>query len=130
MKVCDNGTTRDVSDPLCDEEAIKITVQKRPTALVYSGSTSTQYSDSTVVQAVDRLTGVLYSIGGNYQFQVDVTDNGEPGSSWVTPPDQYAIRVWNLSGTYCELGNTYDGKGSLLAPLDIAGGNIQVKAEK
>ncbi len=94
-----------------------------------SGCKATITGKNTV-QAVDRLTGVLYSIGGNYQFQVDVTDNGEPGSSRVTSPDQYAIRVWNVTGTYYELGNTYDGKGSLLAPLDIEGGNIQVKAKK
>jgi hypothetical protein len=45
-------------------------------------------------------------------------------------PDQCAIRIWNVTGTYYELGNTYDGKGRLLAPLDIAGGNIQVRREK
>ncbi len=83
----------------------------------------------TTVQAVDRLTGVLYSIGGNYQFQVDVTDNQEPGSSG-TGPDQYAIRIWDNSGTYYELGNSYDDHGMLLSPVDIGAGNIQVKAKK
>ena len=82
------------------------------------------------VQAVDRLTGVLYSIGGNYQFQVDIADNQEPGSSLGVGPDQYAIRVWSTSGTYYELGDTYDDNGMLLGPLDIVGGNIQVKAKK
>jgi hypothetical protein len=81
------------------------------------------------VQAVDRETGVLYSIGGNYQFQVDVTDNQEPGSSG-TGPDQYAIRVWDSSGTYYELGDSYDDHGMLISPLDITAGNIQVKAKK
>jgi len=81
------------------------------------------------VQAVDRETGVLYSIGGNYQFQVDVIDNQEPGSSGMGP-DQYAIRVWNTSGTYYELGNSYDDHGMLISPLDIAAGNIQVKQKK
>jgi hypothetical protein len=81
------------------------------------------------VQAVDRETGVLYSIGGNYQFQVDVIDNQEPGSSG-TGPDQYAIRVWDSSGTYYELGDSYDDHGMLISPLDIAAGNIQVKAKK
>ncbi len=65
-----------------------------------TGGCKATITGKNTVQAVDRLTGVLCSIGGNYQFQVDVTDNGEPGSSRVTPPDQYAIRVWNVSGTY------------------------------
>ena len=94
-----------------------------------SGCKATITGKNTV-QTVDRLTGVLYSIGGNYQFQVDVTDNQEPGSSLGVGPDQYAIRVWSTSGTYYELGDTYDDNGMLLGPLDIVGGNIQAKAKK
>jgi hypothetical protein len=93
-----------------------------------SGCKATITGKNTV-QAVDRETGVLYSIGGNYQFQVDVIDNQEPGSSG-TGPDQYAIRVWDSSGTYYELGSCYDKNGKLLNTQDIAGGNIQVKAKK
>jgi hypothetical protein len=77
------------------------------------------------IQAVDRLTGVTYGLGGNYQFQVDVYDSGEPSKAPAL--DQYAIRVWNASGVYYLLGNTYDDNGKLLAPLAIGGGNIQVK---
>jgi VCBS repeat-containing protein len=62
VKVCDNGVTRGAADPLCDEETVKITVQKRPTALVYSGTTSAQYSDRTVVQATLADDG-----GGSFQ---------------------------------------------------------------
>jgi len=94
-----------------------------------SGCKATITGKNTI-QAVDRLTSVPYSIGGNYQFQVDVTDNQEPGASPGAGPDQYAIRVWSTSGTYYELGDTYDDNGMLLGPLDIMGGNIQVKARK
>jgi hypothetical protein len=93
-----------------------------------SGCKATITGKNTI-QAVDRETGLLYSIGGNYQFQVDVIDNQDPGSSG-TSPDQYAIRVWNKSGTYYELGNSYDDHGMLINPLDVAAGNIQVKAKK
>jgi len=100
----------------------------RPLAAT-SGCKATITGKNTI-QAVDRLTSVPYSIGGNYQFQVDVTDNQEPGASPGAGPDQYAIRVWSTSGTYYELGDTYDDNGMLLGPLDIMGGNIQVKARK
>ena len=79
------------------------------------------------IQAVDRLTGMIYSLGGNYQVQVDVTDNRESNSPSSAPVDQYAIRIWNASGVYYLLGNTYDANGRLLVPVVINGGNIQVK---
>jgi hypothetical protein len=66
------------------------------------------------------LTGVAYSLGGNMQFQVNVTDKGEPGSSSSTTPDTYAIRVWDGTGTYYQLGTP-------AAQLNINGGNIQVR---
>jgi MBG domain (YGX type) len=72
------------------------------------------------ITAVNRATGSASSLGGNQQFQVDVTDNGEPGSSTTTTPDSYAIRVWNTSGTYYQLG-------SATAQLRLEGGNIQVR---
>jgi hypothetical protein len=72
------------------------------------------------IKAVDRVTGVAYSLGGNYQFQVDVTDKGEPGSSASVTPDTYAIRVWNSLGTYYQLGTP-------TAQVPINGGNIQVR---
>jgi hypothetical protein len=72
------------------------------------------------IKAVNRGTGSLFSVGGNYQFQVDVTDNGEPGSSNTPTPDTYAIRVWNNTGTYYQLG-------AATAQLEIDGGNIQVR---
>ena len=72
------------------------------------------------ITAVNRDTGATFSLGGNYQFQVDVTDNGEPGSSNTPAPDTYAIRVWNAAGTYYQLG-------SPKAQLKIDGGNIQVR---
>jgi hypothetical protein len=72
------------------------------------------------ITAVNRSTGAAFSLGGNYQFQVDVTDNGEPGSSNTPTPDTYALRVWNTGGTYYQLG---DPK----AQLKLEGGNIQVR---
>ena len=70
--------------------------------------------------AVNRATGAAYSLGGNRQFQVDVTDNGEPGAKVAVLPDTYAIRVWETSGTYYQLGSATSQKA-------LEGGNIQVR---
>jgi hypothetical protein len=72
------------------------------------------------ITAVNRDTGAAFSLGGNYQFQVDVTDNGEPGASNTPAPDTYAIRIWNTTGTYYQLGAPN-------AQQKIDGGNIQVR---
>jgi hypothetical protein len=72
------------------------------------------------ITAVNRSTGSALSLGGNYQFQVDVTDNGEPGSSTTLAPDSYALRVWNAGGTYYRLGAPN-------AQVKIEGGNIQIR---
>jgi hypothetical protein len=72
------------------------------------------------ITAVNRDSGAAFSLGGNHQFQVDVTDNGEPGSSNTPAPDTYALRVWNAGGTYYQLGAPN-------AQLKIEGGNIQVR---
>ncbi len=77
-----------------------------------------EFSGKANIRAVNRATGVEYSLGGNYSFQVKVTDNREPGSSSTLPADTYTIRVWDESGTYYELAP---------AELPIEGGNIQVK---
>jgi hypothetical protein len=88
------------------------------------------------IKAINRVTGVEYSLGGNYLYQADVDDYSEPGSSPGSGPDRYAIRVWDpTTGTYYQLGsprtwnptqlwNTLDtGFG---VRLNIVGGNIQV----
>jgi uncharacterized repeat protein (TIGR01451 family) len=73
------------------------------------------------ITAVNRATGIAYSLGGNYNFQVDVTDASEPGSSPGTDPDKYTIRVWdNATGTYYQ----FPGWPTQQA---ITGGNIQVR---
>jgi hypothetical protein len=73
------------------------------------------------ITAVNRTTGVAYSLGGNYNFQIDVTDAAEPGSSPGAGPDKYAIRVWDTStGTYYQLGTP-------AAQIVINGGNIQIR---
>jgi hypothetical protein len=78
------------------------------------------FTGKSNVTAVNRTTGVAYSLGGNRQFQVDVTDNGEPGASSSTTPDTYAIRVWDSSGTYYQLGTPAVQRA-------LEGGNIQVR---
>ena len=92
--------------------------QKCPTGTLI-GCTATFTGKSTIT-AASRTTGVLYSLGGNNQFQVDVKDNGEPGSSSATMPDTYTIRIWDSSGTYYQLG-------SPTAQRALNGGNIQVR---
>jgi hypothetical protein len=89
------------------------------------------------IQAIDRQTGVVYSLGGGYSYQVDVDDYGEPGSSPGAGPDGYAIRTWDAGGTYYKVGSprTWIGTTELWNPnysgygtrLPINGGNIQVR---
>jgi hypothetical protein len=96
------------------------------------------FSGKANIKAINRVTGVEYSLGGNYQYQVDIDDYSEPGSSPGAGPDRYAIRVWDpTTGTYYQLGsprawnpaqlwNTADpGFGTR---LNINGGNNQVHA--
>jgi len=82
------------------------------------------------------VTGVEYSLGGNYQYQIDVDDFAEPGSSPGAGPDGYAIRVWDpTTGTYYRLGSPRSWNPTFLwdptdsgygTRLPINGGNIQV----
>jgi hypothetical protein len=101
------------------------------------------FTGKSNVRAVDRKTGISYTLGadiiGNQQsFQVDVTDNGEPGASSATNPDRYAIRIWTSSGTYYQVGtarttfgNEDPAKGPLGTPdgtqVGLSGGNVQVR---
>jgi N-acetylneuraminic acid mutarotase len=91
--------------------------------------TSTFTGKSTIT-AVDRLTGTAYSQGGNFNYQVDLTDNGEPGAS--IPPDRYATRIWDSTGNYYVLGSYGpDNTGTTnTAQVPILGGNVQVKPDK
>jgi len=85
------------------------------------------FSGKNNITAVDRLTSIPYDLGGNYQFKVDVTDNGEPGSRAAVQPDSYAIRVWDSAGIYYVLG-TYNGTTNTVQ-VPLSGGNIQVHPE-
>ena len=90
------------------------------------------FTGKSNVRAVDRITGVSYTLGadviGNQQyFQVDVTDNGEPGASSSTNPDQYAIRVWTSAGTYYQVGTPRATIDSPSDMLNLRGGNVQIK---
>src|SRR5205823_4192576 len=51
------------------------------------------FSGKANITAMNRTTGLAYSLGGNYNYRVDVTDLGEPGSKAATTPDTYGIKV-------------------------------------
>jgi hypothetical protein len=61
-----------------------------------------------------------YSLGGNRQFQVDVTDNGEPGSKGGSGAGHVRTKVWETSGTYYQVAVPP-------AQRALEGGNIQVR---
>ena len=73
------------------------------------------------ITAVNRTTGVAYSLGGNYNFQVDVTDNSEPGSS----PAPVPTRTRSASGTPRRAPTTSSRAARRQPKID--GGNIQVR---
>lgn len=95
------------------------------------------FTGSLNIKAVDRITGIEYTLSSGYignqaTFQVDVTDNGEPGASSSPKPDQYAIKVSTSKGLLYQVGAprsslTGGGDGSR---LDLAGGNIQVRLKR
>jgi hypothetical protein len=73
------------------------------------------------ITAVNRTTGTAYSLGGNYNFHVDVTDNSEPGSTPGAGPDTYTMRVWDGStGEYYKLPG-------FPTQTKIDGGNLQIR---
>jgi hypothetical protein len=78
------------------------------------------FTGKSNITAINRATGLAYSLGGNRSFQVDVTDAAEPGSSPGSGPDTYAIRVWDSTGTYYQFGTP-------TAQIPLNGGNIQVR---
>jgi hypothetical protein len=83
------------------------------------------------IKVVDRLTGIQYSLGagitGNQvSFQIDVTDNGEPGASSSTNPDSYAIRILTSTGTYYQVGTSSTSLDARGTQITLSGGNIQV----
>jgi hypothetical protein len=89
-----------------------------------------QFTGKSTITAVNRSTGVAYSLGGNNQFQVDVTDAREPGSSPGAGPDTYSIRVWSSSGDYYKVGYPLASATPPALPggtIAINGGNIQVR---
>jgi hypothetical protein len=99
-------------------------------ALQTSAATSPKtamFTGKNNIRAVDRLTGMTYDITGgiNYQFQVDVTDRSESGSS-SEGFDSYAFRVWSVSGNYKVIG-TYGSNGTNTSQVSLTGGNLQVK---
>jgi hypothetical protein len=97
-----------------------------------------QLSGKSNITAVDRLTGVGYAIDasviGNQQyFEMDVIDNGEPGSSPTPPVDIYALRVYTNNGNFLTVGGPWPMPlvtGTTLpnpTSMAITGGNIQVR---
>lgn len=87
------------------------------------------FSGKANITAISRTTGVAYSLGGNYNYRVDVRDNGEPGSKPAATPDTYGIKVWSdTSGTYYQLYNPPTPPPSTSFPqLNLNGGNVQVR---
>ena len=71
--------------------------------------------------AVSRSTGIAYGLGGGglYSYRVDVTDNGEPGSSPGAGPDSYAIRIATSSGTYYQVAGTWVAKAMRTTPSSM-----------
>jgi hypothetical protein len=96
--------------------AVALDPTKSPATGAFSGRNN--------VFAIDRLTGVSYTISGGLglQFQVDVKDAGNPG----TAGDTYALRVWNSSGTYKQVG-THQPSNNTMTGVALGAGNIQVK---
>jgi len=86
------------------------------------------FSGKANIQAMSRTTGAVYSLGGNYNYRVDVTDNGEPGSKAAAIADTYGIKVWSdTGGTYYQLYNGTPPTSSQFPQLSLNGGNIQVR---
>ena len=79
------------------------------------------FTGKSNITAVNRATGVAYSLGGNYKFQVDVTDNGEPGSS----PGPAPTPTRSGCGTPPRARTT--SSDTPTAQIPINGGNIQVR---
>lgn len=95
------------------------------------------FTGKSNVKAIDRANGREYTLGadiiGNQQFfQVDVTDNGEPGANSASTPDRYAVRVWTNSGTFYQVGTqrtSFTGTPNGVQ-IELAGGNAQVRLTK
>ncbi|MFL5914456.1 MAG: S8 family serine peptidase [Gaiellaceae bacterium] len=86
------------------------------------------FSGKANIQAMSRTTGAAYSLGGNYNYRVDVTDNGEPGSKAAAVADTYGIKVWSdTNGTYYQLYTGTPPTSSQFPQLNLNGGNIQVR---
>ena len=86
------------------------------------------FSGKANITAINRTTGATYSLGGNYNYRVDVTDFGEPGSKAATIPDTYGVKVWtDTNGTYYQLYSGAPPNSSTFPQLALNGGNIQVR---
>ncbi|MCX6545777.1 MAG: MBG domain-containing protein, partial [Acidobacteria bacterium] len=60
------------------------------------------------------------SLGGNYQLQVTVFDNGEPGTS-----DTLAVALWD--GSVLLFSSNWSGTPPKTVPQILAGGNLQAR---
>ena len=67
------------------------------------------------------------ALGGAVQFQIDVTDAGEPGSAPAVGPDKFAARVWNANSTILNLDAEPNAVYSSDNQILLNGGNIQVR---
>ncbi len=108
VRVTDNG-----SPALPDEEAITLTVQNRPSALTYTGRTSGQYSDKSLLSAtlLDAGAGSLNGspvANASISFSVD----GVSGASIATSAAGSASTPYTVT----------QGAGSLALAVHFAGG--------
>ncbi|GLC23682.1 MBG domain-containing protein [Roseisolibacter agri] len=130
-----NGAT--VSAPSGTRDYNFIIKSNQMSALTQRCSTTTgtepcwaTFTGGSNVKAVDRLTGIEYTLSAGYignqqQFQIDLVDNGEPGST-----DRFAIKVWTASQTFMQVGTArtdMNGTPPNGTQVQLLGGNVQVR---
>jgi hypothetical protein len=102
--------------------------QIKTNSLTSLSATTGKASFSSKATITDTLTGWS---DGNCQLQLDITDNGDPGT-WSTP-DTIGITLWNKSGgLYFSSNWTIPPGGSVAKTIQqaIAGGNLMVHSNQ
>ena len=107
---------------------LSINASCKTTSVPFTNCTAT-FSGKANVTAISRRTGFAYALAGNFNYRVDVKDNGEPGANPAATPDSYGIKVWSdTTGTYYQLFNPPTQPPSTSFPqLNLNGGNVQVR---
>jgi uncharacterized repeat protein (TIGR01451 family) len=79
------------------------------------------------IWALDRITGVVHSIPGTYDFQIDSTDAAVQGNLTANGPDRYTLRVWDGTGTYYEIGSADTGPDLTGGDVPLVEGDIRIQ---